>query len=661
VWSRGSNDFRLTLAGIDLRGDQLGVRGTPAVTQLAGGGRRVTFDLGIVTREVEVYPGVAGFRSRTVVRVPGVLSAYTLDEAVPGAGVAVTLHSFRAGADWREPGWKPQGVGDPNTGDWRKTTRRGRGTPVGGTAQWLSAVAPSGASLFLVMERNDQASSTMRYDGAQVAARVDLSRDLVYLGPFEEDFHVQNPTPGPGRVRAVVPPLALEPVFTGLALDADDEPWQHYSYLHNYRHLQARAPVTFNSDSVDRNRISTGAKDDMDLAEVRRQADVARRLGAEVFILDDGWQARSGDWCPDSPECPEPRYPAFPHRFPDARFAAVRAAIAPMQLGLWMTPMSFHPSSRAFRRNPTWACIPLGAATAAYTLAQPEEGSNEAGIGVWNPQGIGVDGRLIDHIERRIRIAIEDWDVAYFKFDFLAWLDCAGVAPVDIYAYRDAFVSMLDRLIADHPEVTFQIDETNDYRLFPFESIARGPSWFQNGSPDTPQLLHNLWSLNPWVPGPTLGQHTFGGDERDHRDPAYLIAAALGSHITFKTDLTQLTAAQIAAGRAGTDLYKAHREALGGFTYPLLDDPVTGQTWTALQPWDADAQRGMVLVYRQDHPDATRLVPLRGLRASSYRITDAQTGSLLGTFTRAELAGTGLPVTLAARFSAAVLVVEAIS
>ena len=43
---------------------------------------------------------------------------------------------------------------------------------------------------------------------------------------------------------------------------------------------------------------------------------------------------------------------------------------------------------------------------------------------------------------------------------------------------------MLDRLQAKYPDVTFQIDETNDYRLFPFESVTRGPSWFQNGSPD---------------------------------------------------------------------------------------------------------------------------------------------------------------------------------
>ena len=59
--------------------------------------------------------------------------------------------------------------------------------------------------------------------------------------------------------------------------------------------------------------------------------------------------------------------------------------------------------------------------------------------------------------------------------------------------------------------MTLQIDETNDYRLFPFESVARGPSWFQNGSPPPEQLLHNLWNLSPYVPAFSLGQHFLGG------------------------------------------------------------------------------------------------------------------------------------------------------
>ena len=87
------------------------------------------------------------------------------------------------------------------------------------------------------------------------------------------------------------------------------------------------------------------------------------------------------------------------------------------------------------------------------------------------------------------------WGARYFKFDFLVWLDCAGQG--DMYDFHDKFVAMIDRLQADYPHVTFSIDETNDYRMFPFVSASRGPSWFLNGGPSPQDTLHTIWKLSP--------------------------------------------------------------------------------------------------------------------------------------------------------------------
>jgi alpha-galactosidase len=416
--------------------------------------------------------------------------------------------------------------------------------------------------------------------------------------------------------------------------------------------------VVFNSNGVDANRISTGAKDDMDFAEVERQAEVANRLGVETFVLDDGWQAASGDWCPDSPECPEPRG-KYPPRFPDARFEAVREAIAPMKLGLWMTPMHFNPAAEAYERNPQWNCEPVGEGLVGLNRATPDDGSNEAGIGTWNPEATGHEGRLIDYIESRIRRAIEEWEVEYFKFDFLVWLDCAGLDTVTAYDYRESFIRMLDRLIEDYPRVTFQIDETNDYRLFPFESVYRGPSWYANGHPKASEALHNLWVLSPYVPGYTLGQAALG--QRDTLSADYLMAVALGSHMTFFTDLTRFTEQQVEAVARWTEIYREHRERFATFAYPLLEDPLPGDNWTGLQPWDPETGRGALLVFRQDSPDETRVVPLRGIRGDgSFRLTDAETGEPFGVFTADELRS-GIPVTLPSRFSAKVLLIDPVA
>ena len=669
-------DFSFVLDGVRIGSDRFQVANV-VLSKLPRGGVRVTFTLKvaaimIATRTVDAFPGVAGFASQTIVKplVPLVVSGYTLDEVTIGPSVAPTIQAFRAGSDWREPGWKPTiAIGDAHTGDWRTTASAARGKTLKAPGEWMTLANASGHSAFVVMERMDYSSSRMSYDGSTGSAVVDLSRDVDYLGPFEEQAHVENPGPGPARHRVLLPEqtTALERVFTGFGSNPDDEPWQFYKYLTQHRLTPYRKAVTFNTDGVDDNKISTGSKDDANYTRFLTLAAAARQMGVETFIFDDGWQAASGDWCPDSATCPEPRSPMFPPRFPDARFNAVRSVLGnTMQLGLWMNPMEFHPAAKAFTKNPQWACLPVGLATALADEAQPDSGSNEAGIGVWNPEALGRDpdtGKvetLISYIEGRIRRAIDVYGARYFKFDFLVWSDCVGVSPVDIYGYHDAFVAMLDRLQASYPAVTFQIDDTNDYRLFPFETIARGPAWFQNGAPDSTQLLHNLWSLAPYVPGFAIGQKALvNGADVAARGIDYLMSVAMPSLITFMNPIDQaFTDAQRAEIKKWTDFYKANRDDLATFTYPLLADPLN-KGWTALQPWNPETGRGFLLAWRQGAANATQTIVLRGIPATgtfSLTLVDPATGSetSLGTADAATLRA-GISLTIPAVYGYAIL------
>lgn len=671
-------DLALAIGGLPVPVGELPARAEAEA--LPDGTGRIIFTVTLpglleIVRTVEAYPGVAGFRSATTLRstVPLALSGYELDR-VPAPGAAPTIHQFRAGADWRyDEGWEPElVVGDHQPGPWRVSSGAGPGEPLDAAAQWLSLALPDGQRVFTTMARNNYHSSRAAYDGEVGTTLVDFSRDIVYYGPIEESVHTSNPTGGPARQRIVMPLRAvpLETVFTGFGLDADDETWQHYRYLDHQIAWPKR--VAFNTDKVDRNDRSTGAKDDIDFERFGPLADAAEQMGVELFVFDDGWQAISGDWCPDSPSCPEPRWDGssdsmFRPRFPDDSFAAVRERLSAggMDLGLWFTPMEFHPAAEAYRRNPQWACAPVGHATAGLSVVQPDSGSNEAGIGVWNPEALGVHPdtgepmKLVDYIEDRVRRAVVEWESTFFKFDFLAFIDCAGAEPVDLYAYQESFAAMVERLRADFPEVPFGIDETNDYRMFP-RSVPYGPSWFQNGSPRSEQLLHNIWNLAPFVPGFYLGQHALGNSgERDERGVDYLMSVALPSAITFWLEIdTSLTPGQRAQVRRWTDFYKAHRDDLATFAYPLLDDPLDGG-WTALQPWDPEAGRGFLLAWRQAGAEATTSIPLRGVPAGrTFELVahDPATGATtpLGTASSADLSS-GLDVTIPAPYGYAII------
>ena len=664
-WSSGSRDFVLHLGGGAEVGSDAFKVASVTLSRLARGGVRVTMRLtgsgaalGLdATRVVEAYPGVAGFRAQTILlpSVPRILASATLEVAGVGSAVTPVLRAFRAGTDWREPGWKgpPLWVGYAQPGDVRQDVTGSKGHAVEANAEWLDARA-GGRTLFMALERNDLPSSRAGYDGAAATVRVDYTKDVIDLGPLEEMAHFENPSSGGGRARALVPgrPFALEPTFTGFAAGDGDEEWQWHRYLTSHLAPFEHA-VAWNSDKVDGNQRSTGSKDDTDFQAVREIAPIAKRLGVETFVLDDGWASRHGDWQPDSPQYPEPRWDGTPAskfrpRFPDATFSAVRKAIAPMKLGLWMSPLEFNPQSKTYQAHRDWSCQPISDGLLAYNLAQPDDGSNEAGVVAWS-------NFAFPHIESRIRAAIDQWRARYFKFDFMVWLDCAG--QNDLYQQHEEFIAMLDRLRRDHPEVVLETDETNDYRLFPFESTMRGPTWFQNGYPDVAHLLHNLWLLGPYVQSYTIGQHALGGDSWKESDVDTLMAAALPTAITFWTDLRKLPSSVVDTAARWIRFYKAHRDSFSLATYPLLGDPLAG-SWAALQEWDRDAQRGALLAFRQDSPAASKRIALRGVRPGlRFRLYEGPSGRPLRTVGSADLQR-GLTVTLPAKGRARVLLIE---
>src|SRR5262249_25681095 len=132
----------------------------------------------------------------------------------------------------------------------------------------------------------------------------------------------------------------------------------------------------------------------------------------------------------------------------------------------------------------------------------------------------------------------------------------------------------------------------------------------------------------------------------------------LGSHVTFFRDLTEYGDDELATAARWVALYKKYRDRFTELAYPLLDDPLSGDVWTGLQWWRYGAQRGALAVYRQDAPEDTRVVSLRGLRGSgTFELRDAETGALVGSFSAAQLRA-GISISLPERNSARVLLID---
>ncbi len=584
-------------------------------------------------RDVVLHPGNAAFETHTTLvnHSPAALriASYTLDE-LAGAQPQqpAEVQAYNGGSDWRD--------------DYRHVGHHS------GAFDSEGEVARFGTTsgFFLVSQRRGGAMSRVGRDASGRSwVGVDWARDVFDLGPLRDKpphyNRIMNPAyPAPIRARVVAPlgSLDLGTSFVGAYSGGAQQAAAEFT-----RAFIGAAEPSF-ARSIDINTFHPWSHGDgMSDPNLRAQVDAAAQLGVETFMLDDQWQGgaggESGDWQFD------------PARFPDTDHDGVPDFVTyvhdhGLQLGLWMSPVEFNSASTTYQAHPQWVCAPVGDLTAQIP--------DDAGLGVWDITKPPFQRYLLSVIDR----LVHDYGVSEFKFDFMAWVDCA---PHDYADYEDAFVAVVHEMQRRHPDVTFELDETNDQRLWAFESAEIGPSWFDNshlhGSSAVAKLLHDVWTAAPWVPTSTIGMGLYDGTlQGDYAGPHgvdALMPLALLSHVTFWTDVTKLGADESAETRWWTQWYAAHWASLVPAAYELTTaDPIDGKSWAAWQPWNGTS--GYVFAFRQSGgADTIRLALLGVSAASSYAVTDVRTGAGLGTYTGAALAS-GLPVTLAP-YSAEVL------
>jgi melibiase-like protein len=592
--------------------------------------------VGLITldRTYTLRPGSAVIGVTSVLHngspAPLRIPSYSLEELTSARATTATVQTYHGGSDWRD--------------DDRVTTKENGAFDDEGEVVRFDDGA--GRGWFFVSERRSGSISRVGRDtSGRTFAGVDHARDAFDYGPLMTDppnyNRLDNPAyPVPVRARLVAPLGTLRLGRAYLGVYSGGEQGAGAAFGGEFaRNEMPRFPRTVGLNTF---HPWSHSPDLSDNPKLRAQVDLAQELGLESFMIDDQWQGgaggESGDWNWD------------PARFPDADHNG-RPDFADyvhskgLKLGLWMSPLEFNQNSDTYKAHPDWVCTPTGDVTSQVP--------DDAGLGVWDATNPGFQDYLSGVVDRLIR----QWDVREFKFDFMAWVDCP---PHDYLDYEDAFIALVRRFETNHPDVTFELDETNDQRAWPFESAALGPSWFDNahthaGSTKQSKLLHDIWTAAPWLPPSSIG---FGALDDTLTEPYtvdYLFPMSLLSHITFWTDLSKLTPDQRAEVAWWIGWYKAHRGDLSGVVYEdSTNDPLDGKGWAAFQPWSG--RHGYLFAFRQADGPATQAIPLHGLSARrSYSVTNVRTGASLGTFSGGQLSTRGLDVTLANPYSAAVL------
>ncbi|MGR3468097.1 MAG: alpha-galactosidase [Shimia sp.] len=336
---------------------------------------------------------------------------------------------------------------------------------------------------------------------------------------------------------------------------------------------------------------------DHKLEELKAIAARAAALGAERFVLDDGWFGKRdedttslGDWTIDTRKYPDGLGPLIEHVHTEG-----------MTFGIWFEPEMVNPDSDLYRAHPDWALGPadqtLGRQQMVLDMARAE-----------------VRDYLYDHIAAVLR----DHDVDYIKWDH------NRVLPAPDAAQTRGIYALLDRLRADFPSVEIESCASGGGRI-DFGILERTQRVWLSDSNDAIERLAIQHNAALFLPSAVTGSHV--SPRHCHTSGRVLPIefrawVAAQRHMGFEMDPRELTDHEAVVLRDVTAWYKANRDWMMAGDILRLDgdDPAV----TSEQQIAADGSR--FVVFAGKHATSSQIAP-RPLRltaldpAARYQVT----------------------------------------
>lgn len=334
-----------------------------------------------------------------------------------------------------------------------------------------------------------------------------------------------------------------------------------------------------------------------DLTRLADLAARAARIGAERFVLDDGWFGRRdddtsslGDWWVDRRKWPDGLGPLI---------AAVKAQ--GMSFGLWVEPEMVNADSDLYRAHPDWILGPADQVT----------GRNQLVLDLSRPE-------VCDHLFAAISALLAEHDIDYLKWDHNRLLPL-----VDARQGR-GILQLMARLRAAHPGVEIESCASGGGRI-DYGILSQTCRVWLSDCIDAVERLRMQATAALFLPSAVTGSHV--GALRSHTTGRSLSIGfrawmAAQRHMGFEMDLAALSPQDEAVLTRVTAWYKANRAWMmaGGIHLLDSDDPaVTAEIQIAADGGRFVVFAGQAALSRQSLPRPLRLTGLDP--AARYRVS----------------------------------------
>jgi alpha-galactosidase len=282
---------------------------------------------------------------------------------------------------------------------------------------------------------------------------------------------------------------------------------------------------------------------------LKELAERAARIGAERFVLDDGWFGSKhhgrdddttslGDWHVDRRKYPDGLAPLIEH-----------VERLGMRFGLWVEPEMVNLDSELARAHPDWIILPEG--------RESITGRGQHVLDLTNPA-------VTDHLFERLDVLLSEYSIDYLKWDMNRDLTLAVDHDGKPLLRRQvhAVYALIDRLREAHPSVEIESCASGGARI-DYGILKRTHRVWLSDSNDA----HERWKMQnaamQFLPPEIVGSHV--GPRHCHTSGrelamAFRAAVAMSGHMGFEMDLRELTEDEEATLARYTALYKENRD-----------------------------------------------------------------------------------------------------
>lgn len=263
---------------------------------------------------------------------------------------------------------------------------------------------------------------------------------------------------------------------------------------------------------------------DQDLGRLSALADVAAQVGAERFVLDDGWfEGRQddttslGSWYVDTDVWPDGLHPLVDH---------VRAL--GMEFGLWVEPEMVSPDGDLARAHPDW--IMRG------RMGMPPSARHQQVLDLAHPEAY-------TYIAQRLHALLDEYPITYLKWDHNRDLLDAGSGPQGVARVREhtlALYRLLDALKQAHPGLEIESCASGGARV-DLGILDRTDRIWTSDTLDPLERLDNQRYTALVVPPEMMGMHLTSPVVHSTGrtvDVDFSAAVALFGHFGIEWDLT---------------------------------------------------------------------------------------------------------------------------